>query len=341
MKRRFLTILCAAALVASCSKDDTTLLDGGTTPEVDTDGSDDSDDSDDSVSFEEFDTYFIYDGETYNTVTLTDGSVWMADNLRYIPKGYTPSSDPTDFNGLWYPYTLDYATAESNGDLKATLDEKYVLVETSAEAIEQYGYLYDVEAVFGKRLTTTDEFSDIEGAQGICPPGWHVPTKMEYFTLVGSSNGMSDDPSALFYETDDAILGSTKDYAYVKKANDLGFNFQLTGYVSCATYSDATTPATGSLQKTVVWSGNSTNTDLYGNKSLTYYLSSTPYQIQYDTTGNTSTPVKGAQMWSVMTTFNTASYPIGRIALSYSYASGGQAVRCVKNGTVDTAAFEQ
>ncbi len=308
--------------------------DGGLIPDADSDSSDD-------VSFEEFENYFVYDGETYNIVTLSDGSVWMADNLRYVPAGYTPSSDPADFNGLWYPYTLDYAQAETDGALAVNLDAKYVVVDTSDDAVKQYGYLYDVEAAFGKRINSADDFSDFEGAQGICPPGWHVPTKMEYFTLVGSSNGMTDNTNALFYETDDSIIGYSKDYAHIQKANDLGFNFQLTGYVTCATYSDATTPATGSHQKTVVWSGNCTKTDWFGEKALSYYLSSTPYQMLYDTTGDSSTPVKGAQMWSIMTTFSTSYYPVGRMALAYSYASGGQAVRCVKDGTVDITDFIQ
>ena len=58
------------------------------------------------VSFEEFDGYFVYDGEEYKTVTLSDGSVWMAEPMRYVPEGYTPSGDPAADSHIWYPYSL-------------------------------------------------------------------------------------------------------------------------------------------------------------------------------------------------------------------------------------------
>ncbi len=39
----------------------------------------------------------------YKTVTLKDGRTWMAENLRYVPEGKTPSSDPAEEAGIWYP----------------------------------------------------------------------------------------------------------------------------------------------------------------------------------------------------------------------------------------------
>ncbi|WP_368123343.1 fimbrillin family protein, partial [Bacteroides thetaiotaomicron] len=61
---------------------------------------------DSEVPFEEHDGYFIYDGITYNTVTLSNGTTWMAEPLRYVPDGYTPSSDPAADSHIWYPYEL-------------------------------------------------------------------------------------------------------------------------------------------------------------------------------------------------------------------------------------------
>ena len=59
------------------------------------------------VQFEEYDGYFVYDGVTYPTVTLSNGSVWMAKNLSYLPDGYTPSADGTDPEAhILYPYEL-------------------------------------------------------------------------------------------------------------------------------------------------------------------------------------------------------------------------------------------
>ena len=48
------------------------------------------------VEFTEHDGYFMYDGVKYKTVVLADGNTWMAENLRFIPRGRTVSSDPAE-----------------------------------------------------------------------------------------------------------------------------------------------------------------------------------------------------------------------------------------------------
>ena len=70
-----------------------------------TGGSNEGGDTD--PNFTENEGSFTYYGETYKTVTLENGSVWMAEPLRYIPEGYTVSSDPKDGNAhIWYPYVI-------------------------------------------------------------------------------------------------------------------------------------------------------------------------------------------------------------------------------------------
>ena len=48
----------------------------------------------DGPSFEEKleDGYFTYDGVKYNVVKMKDGKWWMAQNLAYLPEGYTPAT---------------------------------------------------------------------------------------------------------------------------------------------------------------------------------------------------------------------------------------------------------
>ena len=53
------------------------------------------------VEFTEYDGYFVYDGVEYKTVKLADGNTWMAENLRFIPRGRTVSSDPAEDAGIW------------------------------------------------------------------------------------------------------------------------------------------------------------------------------------------------------------------------------------------------
>lgn len=114
----------------------------------------------------------------YNTVTLTNGTTWMAEPLIYLPKGLTPSTDPTADSHVWYPYEIT-----TEGATVATTDEK---------AIKELGYLYDLQAAFGGKEITDTNLTSFEGAQGICPKGWHIPTHLEYFNLVGKSTNDAD-----------------------------------------------------------------------------------------------------------------------------------------------------
>lgn len=131
--------------------------------------------ADNEVPFEEHldENYFLYDGVKYNTVTLANGTTWMVEPLAYLPKGYTPSTDPTTDSHIWYPYEIvDGATVAT----------------TEASAIKELGYLYDLQVALGGKEITESNLNSFEGVQGICPKGWHIPTRLEYFNLVGKSN---------------------------------------------------------------------------------------------------------------------------------------------------------
>ena len=70
-------------------------------------------------NFTENEGSFTYYGETYKTVTLENGSVWMAEPLRYVPEGYTVSADPADDDAhIWYPYAIN-----EDGTTAALTDE--------------------------------------------------------------------------------------------------------------------------------------------------------------------------------------------------------------------------
>lgn len=90
--------------------------------------------ADNEIPFEEHldQNYFLYDNVKYKTVTLSNGTTWMAEPLIYLPKGYTPSSDPTADSHVWYPYEIT-----ADGATVAT---------TKESAIKELGYLYDFQA---------------------------------------------------------------------------------------------------------------------------------------------------------------------------------------------------
>lgn len=127
------------------------------------------------VDFEEGATSFTYAGETYGFKTLKDGCTWMTENLRYVPAGKTPSADPKEEAGIWYPQTV----VETDGTYAAA-------VSTDAAYIAQAGYYYDFRTAVGVEAITEANSTTFEGAQGICPAGWHIPTGAEFTALVAA-----------------------------------------------------------------------------------------------------------------------------------------------------------
>ena len=108
-----------------------------------------------------------YGGVTYRTTTVGE-TVWMAENLRYVP------DEALLTKGIWYP--------DGNED---------------AEYVREHGMLYSFTAALGGAQA-------VSGApvRGICPAGWHVPYIDELqtlaagpdfgFTLAGMWNSVSN-----------------------------------------------------------------------------------------------------------------------------------------------------
>lgn len=123
------------------------------------DGSGGGDDGDDSQTLS-------YGGVTYRTRTVGE-TVWMAENLRYVPDKALLTK------GIWYP--------DGNED---------------AEYVREHGMLYSFTVALGGAQV-------VSGApvRGICPEGWHVPYIDELqtlaagpdcgFTLAGMWNSVS------------------------------------------------------------------------------------------------------------------------------------------------------
>lgn len=191
------------------------------------------------VEFTEYDGYFVYDGVEYKTVTLADGNTWMAENLRFIPRGMTVSSDPVEDAGIWYP--------AANADKVA-----------DPALAETLGLLYDAATAFSVEEITADNAGTFEGTQGICPEGWHIPTVSELTGLVGQcSNSALTNPDGAYF--DPVIKGAS--LAALKEA---GWEWQFAG-----ARNKANTAGKGSY---LVTSYN----DIYG--VMSYVMGSTMYQ---------------------------------------------------------------
>ena len=206
-------------------------------------------------------------GVKYKIVTLKDGRTWMAENLRYIPDGMTPSSDPADGSGLWYPCGLP---TDPEAGLVANPD----LVETTGLL-----YSYSILLGLGKDGITADNYDKQEGVQGICPDGWHIPTEAEW---------------TVFTETSSPYYDAQEKGASIVKLNEDGFNISGTGYVFRNGVS-----AEGKYNG----SASVANPEVFG---MGCYPSSTAQGITYNETGNPSSGIKNIMYRIGMITYNTS-----------------------------------
>ena len=257
----------------------------------------------DGPSFEEKleDGYFTYDGVKYNVVKMKDGKWWMAQNLAYLPEGYTPATD------------LTAVTAGVFAPIQVNAEHTSAEFTTDAAVVAANGYLYQSEVALGLKvgdLTSEAEAKGLEGAQGICPKGWHVPTLDDIVALVGKSVGANTNTEAPYY---DGANGS------IVKLNEDGFNMDAFGAISI----QDNTKTAGSFMG---WAS------AYPDKiSSGMFCGSTFAGVTYNTSGDTASGVKNLQFYGFMPMTNKATeaeYTCNGTKVSYRIAGP---VRCVRN----------
>lgn len=139
-----------------------------------------------------------YSGKTYNTIKIGN-QTWLKENLD-VGTMIQGSKEQTNNNTI----------------------EKYCY-DNDANNCATYGGLYQwaevVQYKNGATNTTSPNTAFSGNVQGICPPGWHLPTSAEYETLRAA---VSSDGNTL-----KAIGQGTGDGA---GTNTSGFSALLTGY---------------------------------------------------------------------------------------------------------------
>ena len=235
-------------------------------------------------------TILEYAGEKYKTVVLKDGRTWMAENLRYVPAGKTPSSDPTDGSGVWYPCNLSKAA--------------------DADLVKTNGLIYSYPVLLGMEGgLTAENYNKYEGAQGICPEGWHVPTMAEWLKVAGQGSGNLKDSTSPYFD-------AAQSGAPLSALNADGFNMTGCGYINA-----------GNITAKPAYMANASNADATAF-GMAYYAGSTGYQVTYNTAGDAASGVKNIQFYAGMVTYNTS---FQRLQVAYQGGFGGAPVRCVKN----------
>ena len=180
--------------------------------------------------------------------------------------------------------------------------------------IEARGYLYQAEVALGLKIgdiTTLAQAQALEGVQGICPKGWHVPTKADIRDLVGKGSNIDTNPDAPYY---DGSNGS------IKMLNEDGFNMEAFGAVTIAsnTATKGTFMGFFAAYKERIASGMMIGSTQSGNPT-------------YNTSGDASSGLKNIQFSGFMPMTNKATeaeYTCNATNVSYRIAG---ALRCVRN----------
>ena len=247
------------------------------------------------------DGYFTYDGVKYNVAKMKDGKWWMAQNLAYLPEGYTPATDITA------------VTAGVFAPLQVKADHSGLEFSTDPAVVAKNGYLYQAEVALGLKvgdLTSVADAQKLEAAQGICPKGWHVPTLQDILSLVGKSVGATTDASAPYY---DGANGA------IALLNADGFNMAPVGMVSI----QDNTKTSGLLQ--------GFNSNYPDRITSSMFCGSTYAGVTYNTSGDETSGVKNLQFYGFMPMTNKATeaeYTCNGTKVSYRIAGP---VRCVRN----------
>lgn len=147
------------------------------------------------------------DGKNYDVVIIGD-QMWMEDNLAYLP-AVSSSSEGSD--SIPFYYVNGY---EGNVVSEAKATENY----------EKYGALYNWTAAMAWDSGST---SNIEGEQGVCPDGWHIPSNSDWTRLTDflilNGYGFGGDRFAIAK----AMASSTEWTNYTMRSGTIGNNQRI------------------------------------------------------------------------------------------------------------------
>ncbi len=147
------------------------------------------------------------DGNVYKQVTIGN-QTWMAENLRYLPAVMNTIEDiPAYYVNGYLGTNVEAAKAHPN----------YM----------KYGVLYNWYAAMAGASPSNENPS---GVQGVCPDGWHLPSKAEWDELtefVGGGNVAGGKLKATGFEYwDSPNTGATDEYGFDARGG--GFHKRVT-----------------------------------------------------------------------------------------------------------------
>ena len=186
------------------------------------------------------------DGKVYKTVKIGDYT-WMAENLNYY--------DASDLNVKEKSWCFG---KKDNGD--STTCDVAGRFYTWAAAIDSVKLANDADNPLdcgdGKTCVLPDT------VYGICPPGWHLPTKSEWQTLFSSVGGSGNAGRNLKSKTgwkDDGVPGNGNGTdAYGFSALPVGYRYVISQFYTGGNYA-------------IFWSASESNYSEANTMYLYYY----------------------------------------------------------------------
>jgi uncharacterized protein (TIGR02145 family) len=170
-----------------------------------------------------------YDGNVYQTVEIGN-QIWMKENLRSLHY-----ADGTPVDSVWV-----YDDNENNAQI--------------------WGRLYSWNAAMHGASSSNGNPS---GVQGICPDGWHLPSKAEFEELIGAAGGAFSGGSAL--KSDNNNYWQTPN----SNNNQTGFSAYGAGYRTDPLYY-----YTNLKETTSFWSSTEDNGNVAQKMNLKWNLNS-------------------------------------------------------------------
>jgi uncharacterized protein (TIGR02145 family) len=216
------------------------------------------------------------DNHIYRYLTIGT-QVWMGENLAYLP-GVTHRDTASSVNKCYYVCGYD---GESVSEAKAT------------PAYAAVGVMYNWPAATNGDQSTGDT---LVGGQGVCPPGWHLPSDQEW-SVMEQSLGMSE--------------GETQKDGW-RYSGDVGGKLKEAGY---AHWAEPNFGATDSSGFSALPDGS--HDRITGSCILTQGHGALFW---------TATAYNATQAW-----YRSLSYLDAGIGRHRYYYYGGRSVRCVKN----------
>ena len=186
-----------------------------------------------------------YDGNTYNAVQIGK-QVWMKENLR----------------------TTHYADGTPVGS------DDICSVEQRANTSEEYGFLYSDEAAALGGSYNNDASNSV---QGICPDGWHLPSRYEWLVLSRYVQQFTDDVVGAL-SAPAGWAPDTNDIHNTSDINSFQFSALPSRRIEYYSYSkpvgcfwSSTVYQTGESHPPVIYTYDMTVMDYYNNTQLYFF----------------------------------------------------------------------